>query len=168
MGDVDRPPAQALKRRWLNQTGIALGAAAIAALGSSLLSTALDDGSAVRDTIIRDVQRPGFIVEVLLVGLLFAPVVETAVMGWIILLLLDRKVKTQVVLLISAFLWAAGHVALSDRSSWLLAVPFFVFSYVFIVRNRGSNPDGFIVASMTHFYYNVSATIVLIASVPLQ
>ena len=147
---------------WLDQTRVALVTAGIVLVITGLVTALIDGDAGLRDLILRDIERPMFLLE-LLMGLLLAPPLETALMGWLILLMLDKGMNRVTVMCVSATLWAALHVVLTDSSQWIIAIPFFFFSLVYIKRKLGEHRDGFVVATMSHFYYNVVASASTIA-----
>ena len=89
-------------------------------------------------------------------ALTWAPIVETALMAVLIIVLLRMKMNRYVVILICAALAAAAHEMLMPGAGRLVFVGFAIFSYVFITRNKKYG-DGFIVVAMTHFFYNLVA-----------
>ena len=157
------PLTGAAARRWFDQTRIALAAALICALVSSLLSSAIDGGAALRESVLSDVQRPDFLVRPLIFALLLGPAVETALMGWFALLLRERHISVAVVSIVSSLIWSIIHGAWTDVHGWLAAFPFLVFTYLFITRSEGPGRDGFVVATMAHFFYNTIAVATVIA-----
>ena len=91
-------------------------------------------------------------------GLIVAPLVETLLLAWMLLLLLDRRVNQHLAVLFAATFWTALHLA---RGPSALAVffPFVAFSYLFVTRRDPPHGDGFLLATMAHFFVNLIAVI---------
>jgi membrane protease YdiL (CAAX protease family) len=144
-------------RRWASQTLVALPLGMTVQLLSGCMVVLLGLGQTAVDAnsyTERNANTVSFVLNMLLI----APFLETALMGWLLLLLLDTRLNYLAALLVSASLWAALH-QMQSLVGWVTFFPFLVYSHVFIERRRGPSADGFVVASMTHFYANASSTI---------
>jgi len=149
-------------RRWASQTIIALPLGIAVQLLSLAIVLSLGLGEVAADAN-NYTERNESTIFFVLYKLLIAPFFETAVMGWLLILLLNVGLHRLATLFVSAVLWAALH-QMQSPVGWVVFFPFLVFSYVFIERRRAPSADGFTVAAMTHFYANTLSTIAGFAS----
>ncbi len=144
----------AFLQRWGSRIAVAAG---VAVLADFLVIVAVyvlgleEVAAAVAARGIQTQSVPYLVIE----SLVAAPLIETLLMGWLILLMLDLGWHRFAVILASAALWALAHRVLNPLG-WIVFIPFVGFSYLFIERNRRSG-DGYTVATMCHFLFNAIA-----------
>lgn len=104
-----------------------------------------------------DAPRPQFHVDVLtaiLALVIFSPVVETLVMGTVLLLLL-RFVSPGVAILLSAIGWGAVHSSLALAWGLVIWWPFLIFSALFVTWRPRSLPLAFAIPACAHALQNL-------------
>jgi len=147
-------PLREPRRAWLAiPTGWALSM-----LGSLLLAIAVE--WLVPNLASPDVppMSPGLLIFMFVV---FAPLVESILMGAILVLLL-RWMPPVTAILVSALAWGVFHSL--QASAWGLAIwwPFLIFSTLFVVWRQRGFWMGVGVATATHMLQNVGPAIALI------
>ncbi len=150
-------------RRWWGRAVYALGTASAATFAVILISTMVDGGQAIAGLIREWVARPLFWLEVLS-AIMLTPFIETGLMAWIIRQLMRSVSSRYAVMILSAAIWAVIHRLVTNPSGWLAFFPFLAFSYAYIERRQEPHRDGFIVATMSHAFYNLASVMLLISS----
>ena len=149
-------------RRWASQTVFALPVG-IALLLLTIASAFLLGLGPLAEVESRRLESSTNVVLHVINNLLIAPFLETAVMGWLIILLLNLRLNRYLVTAVSAVLWAALH-QIQSPVGWVVGIPFFFLSYIYIKRRERPESDAFIVVAMAHFYYNATSAIMAFTS----
>ncbi|HYI42775.1 MAG TPA: CPBP family glutamic-type intramembrane protease [Sphingomicrobium sp.] len=84
----------------------------------------------------------------------FAPFVETLIMGAILLLLL-RFASPTVAVLISAIGWGAAHSAIAPMWGLVIWWPFLIFSTLFVTWRQRSLTMAFLMPTLAHALQNL-------------
>jgi hypothetical protein len=102
-----------------------------------------------------------------MVGLvvLFAPVVETLIMGAVLLILL-RFVPPTAAVLLSAAGWGIAHSAAAPAWGLVIWWPFVIFSIMFVTWRQRSLGAGFGMAAATHALHNLLPALLLLVGRP--
>ena len=116
-------------------------------------------------TLLPDARTPEFpisgIVAIILL-VFFAPIVETLIMGSVLLILL-RFVSATSAVLVSAFGWAVAHSLSAPIWGLIIWWPFLVFSTLFVTWRSRSVAVAFAMAAAVHALHNLPPAL-LVAS----
>jgi hypothetical protein len=119
--------------------------------------------AAVVSLLVPDAAKPEFNVSgltALFLLAVFAPVIETLIMGGVLLILL-RFVSPAAAVLLSSFGWGVAHSI--GAPTWGLVIwwPFLIFSTLFVTwRSRGL-PAAFAMPAMAHALHNLPSAILV-------
>ena len=85
--------------------------------------------------------------------IVFAPVVETLIMG-VILILLSLFLRPSIAVIVSAILWGIAHSSMALNWGFVIWWPFLVFSLQFVTWRRRHLGLAFLVPMLTHGLQN--------------
>ncbi len=91
---------------------------------------------------------------------LFAPILETLIMGGALLILL-RFVSPTVAVVVSALGWALAHSAAAPAWGLVIWWPFVIFSTLFVTWRQRSLGAAFLVPAVTHALHNLLPALLL-------
>jgi len=94
-------------------------------------------------------------------NLVFAPVVETALMIALLNLFVRVKLSQLISITLSAVIWALLHGTLAPIRFASTIWSFFVFGYVYFLWSSRRPNRGFAAACLTHSYVNVIPTVAM-------
>ncbi len=139
---------------------IAIAVGWLTAFGPSILLAALV-GAVLPDAPQPEIDLTG---PMLLFGLvIFAPVVETLIMGTVLLVLL-RLVGPVAAVAISAIGWGIAHSAAAAAWGLVIWWPFLVFSALFVTWRQRSMWAAFAMPMIVHALHNLPTTLILLAA----
>ena len=95
----------------------------------------------------------------------FAPVVETLIMGTVLLVLL-RLVGPTAAVLVSALGWAAAHSLAAPIWGLIIWWPFLIFSTLFVVWRGRSLGAAFAVPAAVHALHNLGPALIVAGGQP--
>ena len=90
----------------------------------------------------------------------FAPLVETLIMG-AVLLLLVRLAGPTLAVLISAIGWGAAHSALAPMWGLVIWWPFLIFSALFVTWRQRSLTMAFLMPTLAHALQNLAPALLI-------
>ncbi|QIL02561.1 hypothetical protein G7078_07005 [Sphingomonas sinipercae] len=111
----------------------------------------------IASTLVDDAAAPVFPmrgIEAIFALVIFAPVVETLAMG-VVLLLLQRLVRPEIAVAISAVGWGLLHAAKAPVWGFIIWWPFLVFSTLFITWRQRSLLLAFLIPMAVHALQNL-------------
>ena len=96
---------------------------------------------------------------------LFAPLLETLIMG-AALVILQRLMPPTSAVLVSAAGWGAAHSAAAPAWGLVIWWPFVIFSVMFVTWRQRSLLTGLAMAAATHALHNLLPALLLLAGTP--
>jgi membrane protease YdiL (CAAX protease family) len=117
----------------------------------------------VARTLLPVAQPPEFKLEgayALFMLVVFAPILETLIMGGV-LLVLTALFRRELAVIVSAILWGAAHSAMAPMWGLVIWWPFLIFSVLFVTWRQRSLAAAFAVPAAAHALQNLMPALVI-------
>jgi hypothetical protein len=125
--------------------------------------------AAIIGLIAPNVEQPKFDVSgplAIFLLVIFAPVLETLIMGGALLILL-RFVSPTVAVILSAVGWGIAHSTAAPTWGLVIWWPFLIFSTLFVTWRQKSLGAAFVVPAMAHGLHNLPTAILLASGITI-